>query len=213
MDTVMIALYCIHLALIAGVPVEVSREMHLASDELGIDRYDLAAYLISEHSGPQADWSLLSSVARGDDTDWYNARDGSDGERGIFQTMPRWARKAGYTAEQLDDPIVSTRVGAYVLAQAVESHRSCESRRYNLHRLPIRHAKCRKSARDDTTGQCAYSARKWWKVRVTIGSLFPKNLKALGHDHNEYGRRVLKRAKRDMRRSERRALRKALADG
>ena len=207
-----IAAYCLHLWLVAGVPVEVSREMHLASEDLGLDRYDLAAYLLSEHSGPEAQWSVLASIARGHEIDWTDSRDGSAGERGLFQTMPRWARKAGYSAAELGDPIVSVRVGAYVLDQAEESHRDCMLRRYPWHRLSIRHVKCGSSARDDTEGQCAYSARKWWKIRVTLGAIFPLDLRAIGREHNDYARRIERRARRDMDRSERRARGKLRAE-
>ena len=165
-----LVLYILHLAFVANISPEVSAAMYQAAQDHGLDRYDLAATLISEKSGSRADFSLVGSQLYGVTWKWDPEVKGADGETGLFQVVDRWAHKAGYQASQLTDPKVNVQVGAYTLAQAFASHADCEQ---GWHNHPaIAHWKCRPGERDQG-GQCRASWSKWVVVRASLGRLLP----------------------------------------
>jgi hypothetical protein len=60
-----ILLFALHLFIVADVPVAVGIEVHHAAELYQVDRYDLAATLVSEHSGPAHRFSFGGSGWRG----------------------------------------------------------------------------------------------------------------------------------------------------
>lgn len=152
------ALFALHLFVVAGIPPEISHHVWESSLHHDVHPYDTAATLISEHSGPQWDYSLLSADHS---IDW-TARDGADGETGLMQVMPRWYKAAG--ADTADTSAATNiDVAAYVIAQAQASHADGSKARHW-----VEHYKCKRSARGTQCGQCGYASRKWQRIRASL---------------------------------------------
>jgi hypothetical protein len=163
-------LFALHLYVVADVPPEYGALVYEAALQEGVHPYDLGAVLISEKSGPDYDFSLLTTLADDTTWDWDTEAQGSDGEVGLFQLAPRHASKAGYKAGDLDEAEPNIRTAAVVVRYNHERHEKhgdtgCVSF--------IAHWKCAPSARRDTSGRCAYAQAKWQMLRVSLVSVFP----------------------------------------
>lgn len=70
--------------------------------------HELAGYLVSEHRGS------------------YPLDKCSDaGACGVFQLMPMWPGKFGFTREDREDPSAAAEIAAGVLVYSMESHEDC----------------------------------------------------------------------------------------
>lgn len=199
-----------HLQMVADVPPEYGRYVYDAAIEEGIDPTDLAAILISEKSGPDKDFSLEGAHKRPYDFEYTPHAEGAAGEKGLFQVMPRWARKAGYTEEDLHDPEKSAKIAAYVVKTNQESHKDCEKRAYNFHTW-VAHYKCARVDRDviDPENFCRFKQMKFEQLRISLDSVESPDFKSIREKHQKRLRKVQKRAEKDWMRRQRRAARQA----
>lgn len=185
-------LYVYHLETVANVPKEFSSQMYQAALDIGEDPYDLAALLISEHSGPDMDFSWEGSQEYSYEFQYQTDSVGSAGELGLFQLMPRWVTLAAefygtnWTSEDLLNPEVNIRAAAFVLHTLRESHQKCEKRTYNYHDWPA-HYKCSRTSRDviDPSNRCRWSQKKFEKLRYSLSQEDKPDLKAMGEAHNK----------------------------
>jgi len=200
-------LFALHLNVVADVPFEYGVRVYLAAKEFGLHPYDLAATLISEHSGPDSDFSLFSSAGYRHtfkykpETLGRHAKRGEK-ERGIFQVKPNWVftanKKLGtnWKKDDLFDASVNIRVGAFVISENIKSHKDCgdEARKHGLvdtlHSWTA-HFKCAAKSRDDLLGRCRVAQRKWDKIRGSLTSVLPVDVKKFGRAHNARVRAVL----------------------
>ena len=180
----MSTLFALHLLIIAGISPEISTEMWLAARHYGVEPYDLAAVLISEHSSYDADFSIMTSIARGHPYKWPVDREGQAGELGLFQVQARWARKAGFEADDRADPIASAWIAAYVIHTAQDSHSKCSDPNHDW----IAHWKG--GDRDALTGQSRFAQSKWSIIRQSIRRLTPVNVRRLHHQNYEKARQA-----------------------
>jgi len=190
--------FLVHLLVAAEVPVDVSAHTWEAARAQGVDPYDLAAFLISEHSGPDFDFSVQTALASGGYGVTYDLDSvGSAGELGVYQQEPYWVRKASkalkteWTKEDLLDLEVNTKVAAYQLWHAQDKHaRACG--KDSLHTW-VAHLKCARKARNQVKGQCRYAQRKYEKLRYSLGAVLTPDLRAVGSEHNKRVRELVRK--------------------
>lgn len=207
-------LFAQHLFDVADVPHEYGFYTYDAALEIGEDPYDLAALLISEHSGPDLDFSYEGSKAYPYTFTYSPDSEGSGGEIGLYQLKPRWARKAAkfygtdWKAEDLYDPEINTKAAAYVMHQLKKNHREdCGPQENSLHTWSA-HYKCARKSRDDLRGRCRWAQKKYEKLRYSLSDFGDTDTKAIGKAHNERLRKLLKKKMRSNKHSLRVRLRK-----
>jgi hypothetical protein len=204
--------YVAHLNLVATIPIEYGWYLFNAALKTGLDPLDLAAVLISEHSGPDKDFSLVGGISRDYYEDYEVDAEGKAGEVGMFQTMPWWAKKAGFTQEDLKDPEKSIQIGAFVVKNNQESHsQKCEKQRYVWHTW-IAHYKCARKDRDLLEGFCRYKQNKWWQLRISLGSITTPDFKAIKKAQKKALKDIQKKAYRDWNRIQKREAKKREKD-
>lgn len=186
-----------HLYIVADVPHEYGYYAYDAALVVGEDPYELASLLISEHSGPDVDFSYEGSKEYSYTFSYSPTSEGKGGEIGLYQLKPRWAAKAGkfygedWKASDLYDPEINTRVAAFLLKHLKESHaRKCGDQESSFHTW-IAHYKCDQKSRDDLRGRCRWAQRKWDKVYLSLQDFGKANVKEIGKAHNERLRKLL----------------------
>lgn len=182
-------LFALHLYVVADVPPEYGALVFEAALEEGIDPYDLGAVLISEKSGPDYDFSLLSALSSDTVYTWETDAEGSAGERGLFQLVGRHAYKTGHQPEDLLEPKPNILTAASVVRHNHERHERCGEN--SVHDW-IAHFKCAPAARDYLRGQCRYAQVKWTYLRHSLTSVFKPDFKAI---KKAYKRRLKKLSK------------------
>jgi hypothetical protein len=124
-------LFALHLTMAAQIEPEVGVMVYDAALEEGVDPYDVAAVMISEESGPDWDFSLVTAARRrtaGIYLGYEYDEVGQMGEMGYFQVAPRWgklwAKERGLEPDTVDlhDEKTNIQVGAFVWRKALESH-------------------------------------------------------------------------------------------
>lgn len=205
--TDVVLLFALHLNVVADVPFEYGVRVYLAAQEFSLDPYDLAATLISEHSGPDYDFSVYNSAGYRYEFDYETTSLGrhtkkGEKERGLFQVKPNWVHVANgklgtaWTKDDLFDPAINIRIGAFVVSENMASHEGCPSKARDrgltdtLHSWTA-HFKCGRSARDDLRGRCRTAQRKWDKLRGSLTSLLPGSAKRFGKVHNDRLRKII----------------------
>jgi hypothetical protein len=206
-DQVRGAMFATHVNFVADVPIEFGWHLWDASAEYGLDPLDLAAVMISEESGPDRDFSQEGKQRRRYTFDYETDDVGAAGEVGLFQVVPRWAKKAGYEVDDRFDPRKSAFIGAYTVRAAHTSHEDCEARRYNYHTW-IAHYKCARVDRDDFEGFCRFKQNKWWQLRTSLDSVQSPDFKAIKKSQDAVLKKVQRRALRDWKREQKRAARR-----
>lgn len=116
-------------------------ELFDAAELEGVDRYDLAATLISEHHGS------------------YDPRTSPTGAEGVWQLRPQWGIEWGGTRDSVHDPATRSRVAAWVIRYSQERHAKCGPGHHW-----IAHWKCGPGGRDD----CAGPVRRWERIRRAL---------------------------------------------
>lgn len=164
-----ILLFALHLWLVADVPVEIGIQVHLAADEHDVDRYDLAATLISEHSGPDHRFSFFDSLKRTSTIRYPVDSEGSDGEVGLFQVKATWARRMGLQPDDRYSLEHNVALGAYVVAAAQESHAEHTEAWHHW----IAHWKCGPASREIRCGRCHFAQMKWVRIRKSLVAVRP----------------------------------------
>lgn len=172
------AFMSLYLEFVADVPREYGASIYLSAVNHGVDPWDLAAVMISEKSGPDYDFSIEGGHKRHGTYHWDNTVVGQEGEIGFFQIKPRWARKAGYKADDLYDPYINIDVAGYVVATNMKSHEKCEKSHVTYHDW-IAHYKCGKSDRNKFEGFCRFKQDNWLRIRESLGSVFSPDFKAI----------------------------------
>lgn len=177
------AMYAAHLRAVAEIPFEYGVMMYAAAKEQGIHPYDLAAVVIGENSWSYGDFSLVGAWDRSETAkfDYIPDEEGADGEVGIAQVMPSWAKKARktcfeegwragqcdqFTVENRNQATTNLRLAAFVVRMAQESH--VEEGQTNHHW--VAHYKCARKSRDSKCGQCGYAKRKFKRIRHSLVS-------------------------------------------
>lgn len=157
-----------HLSIVADIPPEYSTAILVSSAKEEIDPYDMAAVLISEHSGRDYNFSLLGYP----DEDWLHAWEpaevsvGLGGELGLFQLGKYWRRKTGLSDEDAGDPILNIFAAAAAIRGMQESHEGCAG-----DHTWVAHYKTSPGYRDVVCGQIGWSKRKWKRLRASLTRL------------------------------------------
>jgi len=138
-------LFAVHLYAIAGVPIPLGVELSQAAKLEGVDRYDLAATLISEHHGA------------------YDPRPSPTGAEGVWQLRPVWAEhwsEATGIKGDVHDPETRSRIAAWVIAYSQRRHLACSPGGHTW----VAHWKCGPGGRDSCTGP----QRRWERIRARL---------------------------------------------
>jgi hypothetical protein len=186
-DTMEILLFALHLFIVADVPVAVGIEVHHAAELYQVDRYDLAATLVSEHSGPAHRFSFFDSLRREDTFSYPIGSEGQGGEVGLFQVKATWARKEGLHPDERYKLRENVELGAYVLAQAQESHAKHPGAWHHW----IAHWKTGPGKRELRCGQGHFAQMKWKRIRLSLVSVRPvtEHIKASAREWRKMCRR------------------------
>ena len=180
---------CTYESFYSGEDISPEEKLELIT----VDPYNLAGLLISEHSGPDTDFSLETSARRPYHFTYDPLSLGSSEERGLFQIKPRWVKKAGkylskeWTTDDLFIPEVNVQVAAFVVVNNKKSHRSCKQRPFNYHEHWIAHYKCSKEDRDiiDPDNFCRFKQKKFEKMIYSFTQINKPDLNAIGLAHNK----------------------------
>jgi len=200
-------IFVAHLEAVAEVPREIGHYTWQAARAIGEDPLELAALLISEHSGPAIDFSFETTLANGGHGVTYELDSvGSRGEVGLFQQDAFWVRKANkhygtdWKEEDLYDPWVNTQIAAYQMRSAKRRHaKKCEGKRSNLHTW-VAHWKCATKARNAIRGQCRWAQQKYEKLLYSLTQYETPNLKEVGKEHNKVLRERMKQYEKSRKR-------------
>jgi hypothetical protein len=191
------SLFILEMKVVAEIPADYSRYILTASRAYSVDKLDLAAVLISEHSGPDKDFSLEGSLSRDYPQDYDPNSVGQAGEIGLYQIMPRWAKLAGYTKNDLYDPEKNTQVAAFVISTNKAKHiRSCETQKYVYHTW-IAHYKCERKDRNKFDGFCRNKQNNWWLLRASLGEWLSPDFNAMRKEQKSVLLKTQKRAARN----------------
>lgn len=198
------AVFVTHIYFVGNVPPEYGWYVYEAAKKEGVDPLDLAAVLISENSGPDKDFSIQGALHRPYKLDYETTAEGKAGERGLFQVIPYWGKKAGFPEEDLFDPQVNAEVAAFVVATNKQSHIKCKQRKYNYHTW-IAHYKCARVDRDSLEGFCRFKQNKWWRLRASLDAVLSPDFAGIAEAQQETLDKVQRRAQRDKLRAHKKA--------